>query len=69
MRRNLLVVSEKKIKMFKTPFVHTDNARRRTMDAGPSTPYYKLTGELKNWTGILLVTDVQLICQQVMNPT
>ena len=26
----------------------TMDARRRTMDAGPSTPYYKLTGELKN---------------------
>ena len=34
--------------------LRTDNARhrthddgRRTMDAGPYTPYYKLTGELK----------------------
>ena len=26
---------------------HTPDARHRMMDAGPSTPYYKLTGELK----------------------
>ena len=25
----------------------TPDARRWTLDAGPSTPYYKLTGELK----------------------
>ena len=25
----------------------TPDAGRQTMDAGPSTPYYKLTGELK----------------------
>ena len=27
--------------------LRTDDAGHRTMDAGPSTPYYKLTGELK----------------------
>ena len=26
----------------------TPDAGHRTMDAGPSTPYYKLTGELKS---------------------
>ena len=94
MRRQLFLVSEKKIKMLKTTFapnrvkfyrwchnifcarptyitniciqqgliifntvgvmLRTDDAGhrtpddgRRTMDGGPSTPYYKLTGELK----------------------
>ena len=26
---------------------YAQHRRRRTMDAGPSTPYYKLTGEVK----------------------
>ena len=27
--------------------LRTDDAGRRTLDAGPQAPYYKLTGELK----------------------
>ena len=32
--------------------LRTDDAGRRTMDAGPSTPYCKLTGELKRWPSL-----------------
>ena len=47
--------------------LRTDDARRRTMDvgrwmmdAGPSTPYYKLTGELKMELAFLFFSDFQI---------
>ena len=41
--------------------LRTDDARRRTMDAGPSTPYYKLTGELKTTKPILKNKKYELV--------
>ena len=53
--------------------LRTDNAGRRTMDdgrwtmdAGPSAPYYKLTGELKR-QGLMLACIMQLTCIFVIN--
>ena len=37
-----------------------DDAKRRTMDAGPSTTYYKLIGELKTKA----VTPINKRCQR-----
>ena len=36
---------------------------RWTMDTGPSTPYYKLTGELKN----KFIMNVKILCFQEAN--
>ena len=44
--------------------LRTDDAGRWTMDAGPSTPYYKLTGELKKLSRGFLVIGMMLKGQE-----
>ena len=45
----------------------TPDVGRRTMDAGPSTPYYKLTGELKKLAVNVLTQFTALLAYSVVN--
>ena len=43
----------------------TPDDGRRTMDAGPSTPYYKLTGELKKTVASIATSKCLILTLQL----